>query len=59
MQDLTAPFERSCWSRTRALGRADRALYEAKAAGRNRVVIGDGHPGPVFATATVPTSIAS
>lgn len=42
----------------RALGRADRALYEAKAAGRNRVVIGDGYPGPVFAPASVPTSIA-
>ncbi|PGH54110.1 hypothetical protein CRT60_30270 [Azospirillum palustre] len=43
----------------RALGRADRALYEAKAAGRNRVVIGDGYPGPVFAAASAPTSIAS
>ncbi|WP_376958810.1 hypothetical protein ABNQ39_03015 [Azospirillum sp. A26] len=47
----------------RTLGRATQALYEAKAAGRNRVVIGDGHPGPVLApasvsTASVPTSIA-
>ncbi|CAO3353961.1 hypothetical protein [Azospirillum palustre] len=40
----------------RTLGRATQALYEAKAACRNRVVIGDGHPGPVFAQATVPTS---
>jgi PleD family two-component response regulator len=43
----------------RALGRADRALYEAKAAGRNRVVVSDGYPGPAFATASGPISIAS
>ncbi len=43
----------------RALGRADRALYEAKAAGRNRVVVSDGYPGPAFAAASGPISIAS
>ncbi|QCG87817.1 diguanylate cyclase [Azospirillum sp. TSH100] len=43
----------------RALGRADRALYEAKVAGRNRVVVGGGCPGPAFAAASVPTSMAS
>lgn len=42
----------------RALGRADRALYEAKAAGRNRIVVSDGYPGPAFASACGPTSIA-
>ncbi|WP_434618518.1 diguanylate cyclase [Azospirillum sp. B2RO_4] len=43
----------------RALGRADRALYEAKAAGRNRVVVSDGYPGPAFASASGPISMAS
>ncbi|WP_109151487.1 diguanylate cyclase [Azospirillum sp. TSO5] len=43
----------------RALGRADRALYEAKAAGRNRIVVSDGYPGPAFAAASGPISIAS
>ncbi|WP_109109338.1 diguanylate cyclase [Azospirillum sp. TSO35-2] len=42
----------------RALGRADRAMYEAKTLGRNRVMVSDGYPGPFFAGAPVPTSMA-